>query len=148
MIKNYKHGDTVWFEHPFCDGVIVSGNIKNVEQQTLAVQPLRVHTDVIIEYYSDIGPRAGLITSTVKSPAFLFESESACLQQMKIDSGEIDIRDVYRAEIQSVKDLMIFIFTHDITARHENPAYEVALEQTARLLGFEHFDMMLGAIEV
>lgn len=146
MIRNYKNGDTVWFENPWKDAEVISGVIRGVEQATLSVNPLRVHTDIIVEYFATSGPQQNTMMKTVKSPVFLFATQEECIRQMKIDTGEIDIRDVYRDEIRSVKDLMRFIFTQAIDKKQGNPAYEVALEKTIKLMGYDN--LIPYAIEV
>ena len=146
MLKNIAVGQVVYFEDHEKTRHILCGTVKNIEQETLSSSPLRVHTEVIIEYFK---PEVSCFSYTTRrSPAFLFESRNDCERQMLIDSGELDIRYEYRNQIKSVKDLMVFIFSNDIIRNGKCAARDVALEKTKELLGYDHIDGLIGAIEV
>lgn len=142
-MKNISIGQTVYFEDHRSDRILC-GTVSNIERKTLCSSPLRVSTDVIIDYVD----ASGRTTFTRRQPHSLFASEADCQRQIDIDCGKLDIREVYREEIKSVRDLMVFIFTHDMEARRGNPAREVALEKTKGLMGYAHIDGLIGAIEV
>ena len=144
-MKNYAVGQTVYFEDNRSDRILC-GTIKDIDQKTLSSSPLRVHTDVTIEYFK---PEESCFPFTTRrQPHRMFPSESECQRQIDIDCGRVDIREVYREEIKSVRDLMVFIFTHDMEWTDINPAREVALEKTKELLGYAYLDGLIGAIEV
>lgn len=144
-MKNISVGQTVYFEDHQSDRILC-GTVTNIEQKTLSSSPLRVHTDITIEYFKP--EESCFAFKTHRQPHRLFASESDCQRQIDIDCGRVDIREVYREEIKSVQDLMVFIFTHDLERTDINPAREVALEKTKELFGYKHLDGLIGAIEV
>lgn len=146
MLKNIQVGQTVYFEDHVKEEKILCGVVENIEQETLCSSPLRVHTEVIITYF--MPERSCFPIMTRRSPNGLFATEADCLRQIQIDKGLIDIREVYREEIKSVKDLMRFIFTHEISYREKNAATDVALEKAVELFGFDSTELIDGCIEV
>ena len=129
MLKEVYVGQTVYFKCHKTSGCIRCGTIRSVDKERLSSKHVRI--DVYIDVKD--APYSG----TRRSPASLFLTEQACRQQIKVDAGELDVREVYRKEIHSVKDLMAFIFSNDISRRENNAARDVALEKAEELFGYD-----------
>ena len=149
MIKNVKIGQNVLFfgekfkinEKGAMRSYIYRGVVSDIRQETLGVNPLRVHTTVTIEC-----PK--LPERFVQKPiSQIYSSYNEIHRMVKVNNGEIDIRDDYRNEIKSIKDLMVFIFSHDMEMRENNPARTVAFEKAQELLGMD-LNGLIGAIEI
>lgn len=120
---------------------IYRGIVTDIQQKTLGINPLRVHTTVTLEC-------SKLPERFVQKPISQIYANYDEIQRMvKVSNGEIDIRDDYRNEIKSIKDLMVFMFSHDMEMRENNPARTVALERAQELLGMDLISL-IGAIEI
>lgn len=150
MISNVRIGQVVLFLEERKSKVIGSsevytyvhrGIVKDIRQETLGINPLRVHTTVTLEC-----PK--LPERFVQRPVSqIYANVDEIYRMEKISNGEIDIRDVYRNEIKSIKNLMVFIFSHDMEMRENNPARTVALEKAQELLGMDLIGL-IGALEI
>lgn len=148
MMKNVSIGQEVlFFGDPVQDEkkvwrpTILHGTVTDIKQEIVGANPLRVSTTVILEC-----PK--LPERFVQRPIRkIYANTSEIRREIQRANGELDERQIMRDEIKSVKDLLVFIFTHDMEMREGNPEREVAYEKAQELLGFD-LNAVIGAIEV
>ena len=113
---NFKIGDTVWYDRDWIEKAVI----------------------LEIDMHSAAGvPMARLKTSigTVWQPmSILYKSEQACREAAKAESERI--RNEYRKKINSIEDLVIFLFNTDTSGCEYSDynARAVAIEKAAELL--------------
>lgn len=115
--QKFHIGDTVWYDHDWIERCVI----------------LEIGMD------SAAGvPMARLKTSlgTVWQPmSILYKSEQECRDASKAESERI--RNGYRKQINSVEDLVVFLFNHDTNCCEyaDYDARAVAIEKAQGLLG-------------
>lgn len=148
MIKNVSIGQEVLFlgkpvqnEKKVWCPTIDHGIVTDIKQETVGVNPLRVSTTVILECPN---LRERFIQLPIRK---IYANTSEIRREIQRINGELDERQIMRDEIKSIKDLLVFIFTHDMEMREGNPEREVAYEKAQELLGID-LNAVIGAIEV
>lgn len=118
--KKFNVGDTVWYN-----------SCGYVEKATiLEMRKVEVHGGQM--ELAKCKPKIGVCERPTSA---LYKTAQECLDAMKRESERI--KNEYRKEINSVEDLVVFMFNHDVSycEYQDSDAREVAIEKAKELLG-------------